>query len=404
MPSLAETYALASGAKLDKPIALHHFFSLNVEKYITLQGFSENQSSKNYDYWNEVTSVLSPALEAHGIKIIQLGSKNEPPIAGCIHLMGQTTIKQSNYILSKSLLHLGVDSYCQHVAGAANVPLVVVFGSTDPRNHGAFWKGEHIFLEPHRNGLSTSFGHEHNKSINKIPPEKIINSVLQILKLDIKLNRQSFFFGQKYQQTILEWVPDHIIPKDFANGAPIIARLDYGCDNEILSQVLSSRRLYLISNKQVDLNILLKFKENIDGITFEFSNDFGFDEEYIKKIKSIGIKAQFISINLKDEELNNLRLKYFDLIQIFKVNYKNKDNFVNDCKEYLFLKEFPLITTPPLFKSNKFILSKERIFISKWHLINNKPAESFSHNVSQLIDDEEFWKEQDYFYIFSQQI
>jgi hypothetical protein len=117
--------------------------------------------------------------------------------------------------------------------------------------------------------------------------------------------------------------------------------------------VLSSRRLHLISNKQVDLNILLKFKENIDGITFEFSNDFGFDEEYIKKIKSIGIKAQFISINLKDEELNNLRLKYFDLIQIFKVNYKNKDNFVNDCKEYLFSKEFPLITTPPLFKSNK---------------------------------------------------
>jgi hypothetical protein len=67
MPSLAQTYAQAIGMKLDKPYVRKHYFPLNIEKYVTLQPFSSNQASKNYDYWNEVTIILAPALEAHGI-------------------------------------------------------------------------------------------------------------------------------------------------------------------------------------------------------------------------------------------------------------------------------------------------------------------------------------------------
>jgi hypothetical protein len=404
MPSLAQTYSQALGMKLDKMYSNKHFYPLHFDKYVTIQPFSSNQASKNYDYWNEVTVILAPALEAHGYKIVQIGGKDEPALAGCVHLMGQTTLAQSNYILSNSSLHVGADSYCQHVAGSLNIPLLVIFGSTSPENHGSHWKDKHIFIESHRFGNNTSFGYEQDKTINVIKVEEVVNAAFKLLELPINLNRQSFYVGHKYPPMMIEYVPDAPLSPEFAKGAPVIARLDYGYDEQCLAQTLSARKLYLIANKCVNPNLIAQFKGHIDGITFEFTKESDFTPEYIKQVKSIGVKTQFITTEIDGEELSKLRLDYFDYCQIFKFTHKNKGDFIGDVKKYLNTNEFPLITTPPLFKSNKFILARGKAYLSKYHYLKDSPAESFAHNVAPLVDDPEFWKEQDYFYVFSQKV
>ena len=52
---LVEQYALACGAKIDKPYIYEKFAPLPFNNYITFSPYSK--PAKNYDYWREVLSV-----------------------------------------------------------------------------------------------------------------------------------------------------------------------------------------------------------------------------------------------------------------------------------------------------------------------------------------------------------
>ena len=59
---LIESYALNSGAKIDKPYIHDKFFPLSFENdFIVIQPSSELKS-KRYKYWNEVLDLLIPKL------------------------------------------------------------------------------------------------------------------------------------------------------------------------------------------------------------------------------------------------------------------------------------------------------------------------------------------------------
>ena len=405
MSSLAKTYANTIGVKLGKPYTNKKFYPLEFEKYITIQPFSSNQPSKNYDYWTEVVSIIGPILESNGIKIIQLGGKDEQPLVGCHHLIGKTSIAQSNYIIGNAILHIGADSLCQHVAGALHRPLVVPFGSTSAENHGAEWKDRYIFIESHRFGRKTSFGHEHEKTINVIPPEDLVNSVLKILGANITLNRKSLLIGAKYTQNVLEWVPDTHLSPDFAKGAPVVARCDLGGDENTLFQTLSARKLHILTRAPLNIQGIAQLKGNIEQLVIEFCKETQVTIDFIKQIKSLGVKLVCFTTDLDGDELAQVRLKFFDYCQIIKANHKTRENFISDSRRYLNDPNFNFTVGPSTwFRSNRFILARGKIYLSKFHYLANLPTEDFSKNVSQVIDHEEFWREQDYFYCFEQAV
>ena len=72
---LVEQYALACGAKIDKPYIYEKFAPLPFNNYITFSPFSK--PAKNYDYWREVLFMLFIVVLSY---FIYLKSKNEAKV------------------------------------------------------------------------------------------------------------------------------------------------------------------------------------------------------------------------------------------------------------------------------------------------------------------------------------
>ena len=114
---ILEQYALNCGVSISKPYVSEEFFPLPFEKYITLHPKGKFPS-REYDYWEEVTTNLFPILEKHNIKIVQVGGKEDQVVPFCYPTNGQTNLNNLAYLVKNSLLHLGVDSLPIHFASA----------------------------------------------------------------------------------------------------------------------------------------------------------------------------------------------------------------------------------------------------------------------------------------------
>jgi hypothetical protein len=404
---LLPSYSLATGLKIGNQFLAEKYFPLPKEGPYILLHASSGMASKNYPYYQEVISILGPIFEQNGITIYQIGGKEDQPIPGCVHLMGQTSLHQTNYLIKRAIMLLGNDSWSQHRAGYLNIPVVTPFGPTSSANHFAYqYHPASIPIESHRWNRNPTFSNnEQESTIALISPEEVVNSVFKILGASIHLNRKSLFIGQRFNSPMLEYVPDMPLGADFAKGSIPLARFDLGGSEEILFQTLQIRKLNILTNRPINPNGLAQLKGNVDILTIEFIKDSLITTEYIKILKSIGLKLQCFTLELDGDELSRKRLEFFDYCQIIKANHKTRDNFISDTRRYLNDPQFNLEIKPSTwFKSNKYLLARGKVYLSKFHYLMDLPTEDFSKNISQVPDHEEFWREQDYFYMFDQQV
>jgi ADP-heptose:LPS heptosyltransferase len=190
---LLERYSTQCGLKIGKQFLLEKFYPLPDNKpYILVHG-SSGMPGKNYPYYNEVMDILVQILTNNGINIYQIGGKEDVPIKHCIHLQGLTSLHQTNYLIGKALLLIGNDSWTSHRAGALNVPIVELFGTTSVSNHSPYqYNPRSIFLSSHRFDRKPSFApNEAPLTIGLIPPENVVNAVLKILGGNFQINRKS---------------------------------------------------------------------------------------------------------------------------------------------------------------------------------------------------------------------
>ncbi|HPX11477.1 MAG TPA: glycosyltransferase family 9 protein, partial [Syntrophales bacterium] len=77
-----------------------------------------------------------------GLRTVLFGSRADRPVAEAVarhgktpmaNLAGTTTLEEAMAVLSRCRLFLSNDSGLMHLAGAFGIPLVAVFGSTNPR-------------------------------------------------------------------------------------------------------------------------------------------------------------------------------------------------------------------------------------------------------------------------------
>lgn len=99
------------------------------------------------DYYN-----FHLAVDRCRLPIIQVGAQKDQILGNgtfkFIDLRGKLTYRQSAYVISKAKLLVGVDSFCMHVAGAFDIPMVITFGCGAARVTGALSNGPFRFLEP----------------------------------------------------------------------------------------------------------------------------------------------------------------------------------------------------------------------------------------------------------------
>lgn len=388
MSHILEEYSKSLGVKISKPYMVEHFFPIEFDKYITVHNASKFESRK-YDNFDEAIRYLRPYLEKNGIKIVQVGEKNDPDIGGCdLSLKGQTTMNQLAYVIKRSLCHIGIDSFPVHLASMYDIPIVSFYCNMYKEQSKPYWSSENkvILLESHRNGLRPSYSsHEWPKTINMINPEDVAKSALSLLGIDHNIVFNTCFFGDKYYFTSFDYVPDVFLPQNFLANGNVNVRMDLHFDLNCLANCLQYRKANIRTDKEIDINLLKHFKSNILALSIELNDSI--TEDYLNSCRSLGIRL-FLGTKNKDS-LEHYRFKFFD----FEVDFlekKSKKDVDSLLKDYKMLS----------YRSNRFILSKGQIYLSTYDWKNGIAVESFSNNVSKIKDDDLFWEDLDYYYIF----
>lgn len=380
---LLERYALASGAKIDKPFVLEKFYPIPFERYMTIHPNSQF-NSKNYDYWPEVLNMIGPLLLNEGISIVQIGTENDTKLPFCYHTNGTTNINQVAYIIRNSKLHLGADSFPVHMASSYMKKIVALYGNSYARNANPYWgnQSDHVLLEPNREFLKPSFSPEENpKSINSISPEKIAKSVLDLLKISHNINYETLYCGVLYnpENIIYETTLEKFVDLRQMNLPKILCRMDFNHNEEILSKQLESGPCEIVIKKAMDINILNNFKNNIAGIIYHIDMDD--DPDFVNKIYSLGVEVALVS-ELSERNLEPKKIDYMDVGLIREIKFPQVKN--NELKDVDINKLY--------YKSNKFTFSHDKIYPSKWAWMNDMEVKH-KDELSKVPDHTEFWQE-----------
>lgn len=385
---------------LDKTILIHAFGGAIVDAPNGQKQASF--PSKIYDYFTEVVAILKPALEPLGYKLYQIGAPGEPPVKGLEQLTGRTSILQCTYLVKRCALLIANDSLWSHERGIFDKSLVAIYGPTS-KPHFPYWKNPEktILIESHRFGKKPSFSsQEPVKTINLITPESIANAAFSLLGQP-QINQQSLTMGPYFQQSIIEIIPDVVVDPKIQFGVPPIIRMDLCFNEDNLSKNLSLKKSLIITNREIYINILTRFRSNIDSIRVEIDK---VSPEWLRKVKKLGFKWGVMAVEKDPEKIIKMRLDYYDALQPTSFDLfvaPTLDDWKKEVEKYT---QKPLDNTIKLdtlfFKSNKFLLSEGKIYLSKAHWMAKKPTKSTDDNIGNVIDVPEFWEEASHFYIY----
>ena len=380
---LVETYALSCGAKIDKPLIYEKYFPLPSEKYISFQPFS-TAASKNYDFWQEVITILYPVLVGEGISILQMGLKDEKAFKGCLNVAGNTNLGQASYGIARAELHLGADSFGAHVASAFERKIVAIYANNIVKCVRPYWSDDKdvVLIEPERTTKPNFSSDESPKTINSIKPELIAEAVCKLLGISFRKPYETVFIGDKYgENDFYVFVPDVHHPIKEAPG-PIELRMDYHFDEVFLEKQLRTCACAIITDKPIDLDLLKKYRGRIAHLFYEVTKDD--DPEFAQAARKMGLKIVLIS-RLSNEEMADKKISYLDV---------GKINLVDEPEKELIKK---IKKTPNLhYKSNKIIMSNTRKFSSHPKYKQDIPSNGrFEH----LDSSERFFDDLDHYHI-----
>jgi len=240
------------------------------------------------------------------------------------------------------------------------------------------WTDKHVPIESERCGNLPSYGVDENpKAINFIKPEIIAQSILDKLKIDVKIPHKTIFIGDYYSAKVVEIIPDFVTEPSFMAKKALNVRMDYHFDEKNLCSWLENRYLNILIDKKINIELLRHFKKNIAQLTVNINDSF--DEGYLKEVRKLGIKLEIFCED--PDKVEEYRFKFFD----FEVNlseFKTKEDAQLETSEEV------------LFVSGKIILSKGQRYSC---LEAQKQKKPLTGGVEPVYDTEDFWKELDYY-------
>lgn len=389
---IIESYAATARAKINKPILLPKFYPIVYDKYITIQGDAKFQS-RQYEWFSEVVLLIKPILETQGIKIVQIGGANDRRIVNVdLDLCGKTSYRQSFDVISKALLHVGVDSLNVHIASVFDTKIVGIYSNMFIDHSKPFWSHPDrvkLIQAPLIERKPSYMAVDSPKIINLIKPEIIVQSILDLLDIPIKIERSSLYFGDKYSSFHLESIPDCLVDPNFSPDIALHIRYDYVAENEttksFLYNQINLRKSVIITDKLMDSAILNQLKSNIIQAVVKITDENQLP--IVLQVERLGIPYVLIS-DLSEEEIQKLKVVYMDHTPIQKSFISVRDKLSST-------------TETTLFKSSKLLLSQNKTYASKAHWLSQKESDPFKEQkIGQFVSSEEFWKESEFYYLF----
>ena len=373
MSHLLHEYSKSLGVKASKPDLQQHFFPCLDEKFIVFYD-GEKSQSKIYKHYSTVFQLLRDTLDKNNIKIYQIGGEN--PIQG-VNRHLSCSLKNEAYIVSKSMLYLGPDSYLAQYASSQNVKTITLHGDNYANSTKPFWGSlkNKSCLEPKWDARPCFSSQDPQRQIDSIKPELVCKEILKFCGLgNLNFNFKTINVGDSYYQKIVE-----VVPTKITKGLPksLFVRIDYGVEEEPLLYYCANHEVVLVTDQLPQVNMVSQFRSNIKRILYTIQDkDEIIPEEYFEALKKLDV--DFILLSDKEEELPFLRNQYFET-QVH----------LND-------EECDSIPCPPnaKFLTNKKIVDGDKVYMSYAHY--KKGLDS----CDKVLDTPEYWKESKHFYIY----
>lgn len=380
---LLDTYALATGSKIENPYVFETYFPLPFQKYITIQAQSKYES-KDYDYWQDVINLLVPIMEKHGYRIVQVGGPNEWMYQHVVDLRGRTEMGQLAYIINRSALHIGPDSLGIHLASAADIPLVGLYSVSQSSVSGPQFGSpeKQICFDAYtriRNGKPSYADKEYPKSINTIMPEEIADAAFKLLGLQERAGVKTIYIGPKYNSRLVrEFVP--VKPHPIASPeSPIEIRMDSHFDEDVLEKQLNLCKGIIVTNKRINVAMLKKMRQHIAAIVYLIEeND---EPQFVADIREVAVAIHLVT-RLPEEKLLPKKINYYEYGNITVIEHEKAEK-IDSLRA-----ELPNL----FFRSNK-IVAEDTKFYGCEATRQNKLELGSDFEFQEVIDKPEFWND-----------
>jgi len=382
--NVLEKYASNCGVKIRKPFISTSYFPLKDKDYIIIDNRNK-YATNTYDLFEDVMTYVVPVLSEHNIKIYSFEKDEEYTIEGCRPFVSLFK-KQESYLIKNSKLLIGCDNLSNYFAAALNVPSIGLYSAYPSRSTAPIWGDGHSSLDSHRDGNLPAYGvGETPKTINFIEPEKIANLIFQKLGIDHQVEHETFYLGDLYPTKVVEVIPDFIPQGKFMDGRALNLRMDYNFDEQIAIHWIQNRKINLLTDKPINLNLLKYFKKNLAQLTININDSF--TEEYLRKAKATGNNVQIFCEN--PDKIREYRFNFFD----FEVNnsiFKKKE----DLEEGL-----SCLNPKTRFLSGKILLSKGKRYSCREA---QKSKKELTGQPELVYDTNDFWKELDHYRLINE--
>ena len=229
------------------------------------------------------------------------------------------------------------------------------------------------------------FYDEHLPIRAMVKPEEIARNVLELLGIENSLDaHETLHIGSKYQDPILEVVPNFTSPAQLPPDRMINLRMDYLHNPEIAMQWIFKHKTHLVIDQPLEPKFFHPIRGNLVKTTLKVTQDIELD--YVKFLHSLGCPLEFFAVD--DENLIDTRVKFLD-IEVEKLEITSKESLDNEA----------LLCDNTCYSSSKTIYSNNKYYSSKaaWLLGSEMKKDE------PIIDNDEFWKEVDYFRIYNTQ-
>jgi ADP-heptose:LPS heptosyltransferase len=144
-----------------------------------------------YKVWaREKHVAVGSYLSRQGLRPVTIGSKGEAPEAallaeeiggGAFSLAGRTSLGELAELIGRAEIFIGIDSGPTHIAAALGVPLVAIYGPTDPTITGPQGSNHIILHKPRDCGPCVTPTCEDRSCLAAISAEEVIAAIEQLL-------------------------------------------------------------------------------------------------------------------------------------------------------------------------------------------------------------------------------
>tara|TARA_Y100001934_G_C12367577_1_gene784391 strand:+ start:223 stop:1377 length:1155 start_codon:yes stop_codon:yes gene_type:complete len=366
---ILESYALSSGAKIDKPYIYGKFYPLPFDKYIVLANF-------RYKYFQEVIDIIHPKLSEKGIHIVHLSNASHS--FKNVYKVSEFDPNQSAYIINRSLGCVGESSFFTDLSSFYNKKTVCLYSNTYIQNVKPYWAKEDELsnIESYKDGKKPSFNTQEDASlINSIKPEQIAKEILEKFNLTFDFQYETLYFGEGYDQNtpVFDVIPDDYPPFILETNEASI-RMDLNHDEDFMLRQCQHMTYDIYADKPISREVLLATKHNIREFYYVIkSEDY---PDFVSLLTKLAINVTLISF-LKEEDLTSKKINYMDYDPI--LNYQVKEMAEidqlkgEDCENLFYI-------------SNKIIIDKGMLFPSE-HAWKNKIAINSSQEIVSFKND-----------------